>query len=253
MNTDRLKSIITERCQNVDQVVIALSGGVDSSLVAALAYEVLNERCVAVTVQSELTSGREFTRAVEMAEHIGIEHHPLMMRILEKDAIRKNSEDRCYHCKRAIFDLMLLEYGDECVIMDGTNTDDDPLRPGLQAIREFGVLSPLKEAGLTKQDVRQYAQELGLPSWDRPSESCLATRIPVGTPLSQDWLEKIEIMESFFHYKGVETLRVYSDNLMATVEYLPQYAEIIRKNRDKFAALIEKIGLRSFIFKELSL
>ncbi len=146
--------------------------------------------------------------------------------------------------------MMVLEYGDDCIILDGTNADDDPARPGLRAVREFGVFSPLKEVDMTKSDVRATAKSIGLPNWNAPSESCLATRIPIGMPLTADRLEKVNTMELFFHNLGVETLRARHDNLVATVEFLPQYADIMKKNRDSFAALIERIGLRSYEFKE---
>lgn len=252
MQMDLLTSVIAKRCENVDLVVVAMSGGVDSSLVAAAAYRVLGRKCIAVTVKSELTAGRDFTRAVEAAEHIGIEHHPLNMFLLKDPQVRRNTETRCYHCKRAVFELMVLEYGDDTLIMDGTNGDDDPARPGLKAVQEFGVFSPLREAGLTKSAVRETAREIGLTNWNAPSESCLATRIPIGIPLNKERLDMVQTMESFFHERGVETLRARHDNLVATVEHLPQYADIMVKHRDSFAALIKRIGLRSFIFREWS-
>jgi len=250
MQMDKLVAVISKRCRPSDRAVIAMSGGVDSTLVAAAVYRVMGERCVAVTVQSEMTAARDFTRAVEMAEHIGIEHHPLCIRMLENKEVRRNGEFRCYHCKRAIFDLMRIEYGDDTIIMDGTNMDDDPNRPGLKAARELNVFSPLKEAGLTKASVRKIARGEGLPNWNAPSESCLATRIQAGMPLSLERLEMVQTMESFFHARGVEVLRARHDNLMATVEHLPQDAEIINKHRDFFAVLIKRIGLRSYTFKE---
>lgn len=185
-----------------------------------------------------------------MAEHIGMVHHPLFYHPLENKLLRRNNEDRCYQCKRGMFRLLVLDYGDDCVIMDGTNADDDPKRPGLKAVEEYRVFSPLKESGMTKAQVRAEAKRCGLPSWNLPSESCLATRIPQGVPLSPIALERVQAMESFFHAKGVGTLRAGHDNLVATVTYLPQYSEIMKKNRDAFAALIKRIGLRSFVFKE---
>lgn len=250
MTMKSLIRLIAERCGDASRVVVALSGGVDSSLVAAAAQQSLGSKVIGVTVQSELIPQRDFTRAVELAEQIGMVHHPLLMQALENKLVRRNNEDRCYHCKKGIFELMVLEYGDDVLILDGTNADDDPDRPGLRAVGEFGVFSPLKEAGLTKAQVRVLAKQLELPSWNRPSESCLATRIPVGIPLSAKALDRVQVMESFFQNKGVETLRAYHDNLVATVTYMPEYSEIMEKNRDSFAALIKRIGLRSFVFKE---
>jgi len=250
MSMQSLISVISKRCENVTPVVIAMSGGVDSCLVAAAARQALKGPVFGVTVRSELNAAHEFTRAVEVAEFIGLEHHPLCLRVLEDKYVRRNTDERCYHCKRLIFKMMVLEYGDDCIILDGTNADDDPARPGLLAVREFGVFSPLKEVDMTKSDVRATAKSIGLPNWNAPSESCLATRIPIGMPLTADRLEKVNTMELFFHNLGVETLRARHDNLVATVEFLPQYADIMKKNRDSFAALIERIGLRSYEFKE---
>ena len=231
-------------------MVVALSGGVDSGLVALAASRAVGADAVAVTASHELVARREFTRAVEVAEWIGIEHHPLLMRPLEDEAIRQNKTNRCYACKRALFRALRLEYGDRCLLLDGTNADDDPSRPGLQAARECGVVSPLAVCGLTKEAVRALAREAGLPNWDRASESCLATRIPTGTPLTTGALSLVERLESYFHERGVPSLRVRPDNLVATVEYSAQCADIIEKYRDNFVAEIQGIGLRSCRFKE---
>tara|TARA_Y100001954_G_scaffold236119_1_gene295718 strand:- start:6897 stop:7703 length:807 start_codon:yes stop_codon:yes gene_type:complete len=246
---DSLVEIIKDRFDTTSLGVVALSGGVDSALVAHAAHAALGDKCLAVTVQSEFTTPRDFTRAVEISELIGIEHHPLIMRMLADENVRRNDSERCFHCKRAIFRMMRFEYGDHCLFMDGTNADDDLERPGRKALREFGVFSPLEKAGLTKSMVRQLARLVGLPNWDTPSESCLATRLPVGTPLDAEGLERVRLMENFFHERGVDTLRAYHDNLMATVTFKPEYADIMEKNRDNFMALITRLGLRSFIYK----
>lgn len=160
---DSLVEIIKDRFGATTLGVVALSGGVDSALVAHAAHTALGERCVAVTVQSEFTTSRDFTRAVEVSERIGIEHHPLIMRMLADENVRQNNSERCFHCKRAIFRMMRFEYGDHCLFMDGTNADDDPDRPGRKALREFSVFSPLEKAGLTK---KRCVNWLGL--WDCP-------------------------------------------------------------------------------------
>lgn len=250
MDLKTLSAQIETRAVGHDHVLVALSGGVDSALVAAASHAAVGKRAISVTVHSELTANRDFTKAVEIAAHIGIEHHPLLVQVLTDNNIRMNGEDRCYHCKNKIFRLMVLEYGDDSLILDGTNADDDPARPGLRAVREHGVYSPLKEAGMNKRTVRKVARIQGLPNWDSPSESCLATRIPVGFALTSEGLEMVQSMENFFHALGVETLRARHDYMVATVEYSSQYTDIMHKSRDKFAALIEMIGLRSFTFKE---
>ncbi|MEF2230547.1 MAG: asparagine synthase-related protein [Pseudodesulfovibrio sp.] len=252
MGMDELRSCISGHARGRSPVVVALSGGVDSALVALAARAAAGPGVVAATAGHELVARREFTRAVETAEWIGMEHHPVLLRPLLDPAIRGNGDDRCLACKRALFRTMIMEYGDRCLVLDGTNADDDPARPGLLAVRESGVASPLRECGLTKEAVRALAREAGLPDWDRPSDSCLATRIPRGTPLDAGRLAMVERLESFFHERGVAALRVRPDNLVATVEYLPQYADIMRKYRDDFMAEIKRIGLRSCRFQAWS-
>lgn len=247
---DRLIALIKEKSKNHTSIVVAMSGGVDSGLVAYAAYKALGDASVAVTVHSELTADRDGIRAAAVAEYIGIPHEVLSVSVLGDPVVSKNESDRCYRCKLSIFRTMIEQYGNETLILDGTNADDDPARPGLRAVREFSVFSPLQEAGIVKTEVREMAKKAGLPNWDAPSESCLATRFPVGATLTQESLQLVQAMESYFHGLGVETLRCSHDNLMATVSYLPQYAKIIDENRDNFMALIKKIGLRSCTFKE---
>ena len=250
MELQTLVSLILERAHGKATVAVALSGGVDSGLVAAAAHEAVGQRAVACTVVSELTPARDRSRAAEVAAHIGIRHHLPVISVLDDPGVRENSARRCYHCKRHVFQAMREAFGSDCLLLDGTNRDDDPARPGLQAVGEFEVLSPLYAAGMDKDAVRELARKVGLPNWDAPSESCLATRISPGAPLTGTGLAQVEAMEIFWHGLGVETVRARLDNLMATVEYLPQYAEIIILNRDNFVALVEKIGLRSCVFKE---
>lgn len=230
-------------------VVVAMSGGVDSGLVAYAAKQALGLDCLAVTVVSEVSSPRDIALAQNLAREIGIEHHVLLTQVLDLSNVKKNDSDRCYYCKLAIFGQIKVKCPGH-MLMDGTNADDDATRPGLRAASELGVCSPLKVCGIKKKTVRRLARKNGLSNWDVPSESCLATRIKSGVPLTVEGLQMVQRMESFFHERGVHTLRAYHDNLVATVEYLPQYADIMIKCRDKFAALVAKIGLLSFEFKE---
>ena len=249
---DALIPLIVGRSNVAGQAVVALSGGVDSGLTAWAAHAALGDAVVATTVVSELTSERERKRAQAVAEHIGIAYRTIEMKVLGNHLIRANQPDRCYHCKRLIFRQLNDVFGSNTLFMDGTNADDDPLRPGLKALREFGVFSPLREAGMGKADIRAMARTVGLPNWNTPSESCLATRIAHGIALSAEGLHIVETLEAHCHGLGVETLRVRYDNLMAIVEYLPQCAEIMLKNHDNVVALAHRIGVRSCEFKEWS-
>ncbi|WP_319582746.1 ATP-dependent sacrificial sulfur transferase LarE [uncultured Pseudodesulfovibrio sp.] len=250
MSIEQLAKHIAERAGDNACAAVALSGGVDSGLVAAAAKLALGSNVVACTVVTEMTQERDKERAIEVAERIGIEHRILNVSALSVPEVRRNLEDRCYYCKSLVFRTMRESVGDDCLLLDGTNAEDSPERPGLKAIKEFKVLSPLADLGLGKSNVRALAFDAGLPNWETPSESCLATRIPTGVELSSEGLNRVAIMETFLHSLGLSTVRVRPDNLMATVEFLPQYSEIITENRDKIVALAKKIGLQSCTFKE---
>ncbi|WP_338668802.1 ATP-dependent sacrificial sulfur transferase LarE [Pseudodesulfovibrio methanolicus] len=250
MSLAQLATHIAERAGGVGRAAVALSGGVDSGLVAAAAHLALGPRAVACTVVSELTPERDRRRAAEVAERIGIEHRVLEISALAVPEVRRNLPDRCYHCKCLVFQTMLDALGADYLLLDGTNADDGADRPGLKAVREFQVLSPLADLAMGKSHIRALAFDAGLPNWEAPSESCLATRIPLGVELTAEGLGRIAALESYLHTLGLNTVRVRPDNLMATVEYLPQFSEIITGNRDKIVALAKKIGLQSCSFKE---
>jgi uncharacterized protein len=255
MNFDTLVSSLANRLCAADQAVIALSGGVDSGLVAAAVHAACARcdhpvRSVAVTIHSELTAGRDVERAGEVARHIGINHHVIDARMLDIDVVRRNGPDRCYHCKDAIFALLRRDWGAGCLLMDGTNGDDDPARPGLRAAAEYGVYHPLRQLGIAKARVRELARAAGLPNHDAPSESCLATRLAPGTMLTAGRLDMVRRMEGFWHERGVRTLRARHDDTVATVKYHRQYSETIKKNRDLFSRMIKGIGLVSCRFEE---
>jgi uncharacterized protein len=246
---NQLNKWLVGKLSHDGKVVIAMSGGVDSCLLAAVTKNVIGDRCCGVTIQSELTVESDVVVAKAVADEIGMTHTVIQLQLLDNEKISANMENRCYYCKQRIFDaISTIMPGYD--MMDGTNADDDPSRPGRRAAKEFGVTSPLLDCGLGKDEIRQMALDYGLSNWDRVSESCLATRMRLGTALTADGLNRVQLMESFFHKKGILSLRVYHDNLMATVVYLPQYSEIIAKNCDSFAAFVKEIGLLSCEFKE---
>lgn len=191
MGVDGLVSHIAAKVGDSGKAVVALSGGVDSGLAAWAAHKAVGNRPRAATVVSELTPPREARRAESVAAHIGMALRRLPVRALGNPLIRANAPDRCYHCKSLIFSELRHAYGPDVLLIDGTNADDDPLRPGLKALREHSVFSPLREVGLDKAAVRTMARAVGLPNWDTPSESCLATRIAHGVPLDAEALKVV--------------------------------------------------------------
>ena len=180
MSIEQLATHIAERSGESGCAAVALSGGVDSGLVAAATKLALGPRAVACTVVTEMTQERDKERAIEVAGRIGIEHRLIEVSALAVPEVRRNLEDRCYYCKSLVFRTMKEAFGNECLLLDGTNADDSPDRPGLKAVSEFKVLSPLADLGLGKSHIRALAFDAGLPNWETPSESCLATRIPQG-------------------------------------------------------------------------
>ncbi len=186
------------RCwfEGLEGVVVAFSGGVDSSVLAAAARLALGDAAVAVTVRSELQSGEDIENARRVAAEIGIEHLVLEVGLLEDEGVRKNLSSRCYLCKRAMANRLLDEARSRGigVVVDGTNASDRADdRPGMRALSEAGIRTPLRDLGINKGEVREMARDLGLSCAARPSRSCLATRID--GPLSPQRLRRVEAAE----------------------------------------------------------
>jgi uncharacterized protein len=208
--TDRLVEVI----RSCGSVVIALSGGTDSALLAAAAREA-GVPALAVTATSPLLPPRELRRARELACRLGLEHRVVETGEWDIPEVRGNSPDRCYHCKKRRFELLLdlAEKEGYDAVVEGSQRDDLGLhRPGMRALRELGAASPLLEAGMDKGEVRAALAELRLESFIQPSRSCLATRFPYGTILEMEDMERIDRAEEWLENRGVGQLRVRWDN-----------------------------------------
>ncbi len=221
---DQYKSLVA-MISEMDGVVVGYSGGVDSTLVAKAATDALGERAVCVLIDSFLIPKSEIDDAVMIATELGLNLVRLKMDVLEVNNLAENEPDRCYFCKKAVFSRLLevaRDRGLECVL-DGTNIDDGfDFRPGAKAVKELGIRSPLKELGITKEQVREMSQELGLSTWDKPSYACLASRVPYGTPLTLDVLGQVEAAESILHELGFRECRVRHHGDIARIELMPE-------------------------------
>jgi len=214
----RLEAVIRSR----PRAVVAFSGGVDSTLLLRVCRDVLGrENVVAVTGVSPTYTAEELRTARRVARGLGVEHVLIETDELASAAFAANPADRCYHCKGELFDRILALAAARGIDMvyDATNTDDlSDYRPGRRATEERGVTSPLFLAGLAKKDIRRLSKKLGLPSWDKPANPCLASRVPYGTPITLETLDRIRAGEKFIRGLGFAVVRLRHHDRLARIE-----------------------------------
>lgn len=246
---DRMKGII----EPLGRVLIAFSGGVDSTLVLKVACDLLGENVLAATAVSPSLPERERQETVDLARHIGANHRLIETAELQNPDYIANPANRCYFCKTELYATLqpLAIREGYRAILDGANADDlADFRPGERAAREHQVLSPLREAGLTKEEIHLLARRLGLPNWDKPASACLSSRIPQGVPVTAETLGQIEAAERVLRDLGFRRLRVRHHKEVARIEVPPEEFPRLLEQRE---AVLQGLKAAGYLFITLDL
>ncbi|MCK4262011.1 ATP-dependent sacrificial sulfur transferase LarE [bacterium] len=214
---ENLEGILKE----MRSLLIAFSGGVDSTFLVKVAHQILGDKVLAVTATSPTYPVSELSEAKRLASQIGVEHVVIDSEELENEDFLSNSPRRCYFCKKELYSKLLDIAEREKIkwVADGSNCDDeDDFRPGREAVKEMGIRSPLLEANLTKVEIRRLSRKMRLPTWDKPADACLASRFPYGDRITPDKLRKVDKAEEFLRRLGFRQVRLRHHDSLARIE-----------------------------------
>lgn len=246
---------LEEIVRGLGSVLVAYSGGADSSYLLAVCADVLGSACVAVTAESVVYPAMELDRARRLAAEIGVEHVTFKHEHLKCEEFTANSSRRCYYCKHALFEKLgqIAAARDLQHVADGTVVDDlSDYRPGLEACRELGVRSPLLEAGLAKAQVRQLAHQRGLPTADLPSMACLASRIPYGQRISETKIRQVAEAEEYLRGLGLTQVRLRHHGDIARIEALAEQLSVLTSEPAR-SEVVQKLNSLGFKYCTLDL
>ncbi len=255
MNEQRLKKLENLKAiiKGTNGAVVAFSGGVDSTFLLRVAAEVLGDKVIAVTANSETYPKRELEEAKLFAEAQGIRHIVIETLELEIAGFADNPPDRCFYCKHELFSKLtnIAKENGIKYVFDGSNYDDrNDHRPGMRAAKQLGVVSPLKQAEMTKEDIRELSREYGLSTWNKPSFACLSSRFPYGTKITPDKLLVVGEAEDFIRDLGFKELRVRYHDTIARIEVGKADLERIVAFADEITAKLKALG---FLYVTLDL
>lgn len=245
--TERKSIILNSILKDLGSFVVAFSGGVDSSFLLHRAHSLKNLKVLAVTIRTPYMTVREINESVDFTANHKIDHK--IIDVTFPEIIRHNPQDRCYLCKKKLFTEIVNFAGENgySYIVDGTNADDaGEIRPGMRALKEMEIRSPLLEAGLTKKEIRDLARRAGLPLWLKPAMACLLTRIPYNTEINDSMLRMIEEAEYMLFEKGYPGTRVRVHEDVVRIECMPGFLEKIVNDpsRELIVSNLKKIGFR---------
>lgn len=238
---EKLKGLLGE----MGSILLAYSGGVDSTFLLKVAVDTLGNKAFAVTAKSPVYPAREYLKAREMAQVLGVKLFSLETFEMARAEFTRNFPDRCYFCKTSLFAQLkeIAHLRGIKWVVDGTNFDDlEDFRPGRKAAQDLDIRSPLCEVGLTKEEIRMLSKKLGLPTWDRPSSACLASRVPYGIPLTQEVLERINEAEEFLLSLGLRQVRVRHHGELARIEVEPADIKKVASASYEVVAKLKALG-----------